>query len=189
MSQTSSKRRQSGYTMLELVMVISIVAILASIAIPSFQYVTSSNRVATEVNSLLGDVLFGRSEAVKEGQTVTVCSSTDGLTCSGSSHWEHGWIVFLDTNGDHAVQAGEAVIRSQPAFTSTDTFISGVAGVATLTYLTFNRLGYAPTGATTPTNVSLHDATSNTNWTRCLAVNPIGGAVTERYNFGTPPCT
>jgi type IV fimbrial biogenesis protein FimT len=186
MSQTSSKRRQSGYTMLELVMVISIVAILASIAVPSFQYVTNSNRVATEVNSLLGDVLFARSEAVKEGQTVTICSSTDGLICSASSHWEHGWIVFLDTNGDHVVQAGEAVIRSQPAFTSTDTFVSGVA---TLTYLTFNRLGYAPTSATTPINVSLHNATGNTNWIRCLAVNPIGGAVTERYNFGTPPCT
>jgi len=189
MSHMPCKRRHRGYTLLELLIVMSIVAILAMIAEPGFQYVTNSNRVATEVNSLLGDVLFARSEAVKEGQTVTICSSTDGQTCSGSIDWQNGWIVFLDTNGDHVVQApGEAVIRVQPQFTSTDTFVSTDAPTP-FTYLTFNRLGFAPTNETATINVSLHDATSNKNWTRCLAVNPIGGAVTERYNNGTPPCT
>ncbi len=186
MNGMPSKQRNFGYTMMELVMVMAIVAILASIAIPSFKYVTSSNRLSSEVNGLLGDLQFARSEAVKEGQTVTICSSLDGATCAASPDWQHGWIVFLDTNNNQQVDAGEAVIRIQPAFSGTDTFISGVAS---LTSVSFNRLGYAPTGSTTTINISLHDSTNNTNWTRCLAVNPIGFAVTERYGFGTPPCT
>jgi type IV fimbrial biogenesis protein FimT len=186
MSEMFSKRRNSGYTLMELVMVISIVAILATIALPSFKYVTVSNRISSEVNGLLGDMQFARSEAVKEGQTVTICSSADGATCSGSPNWQHGWIVFLDSNGDQKVEAGEAVVRAQSAFNSTDTFI---ATSATFSAVTFNRLGYGPTASSATINVDLHDSTNNPNWTRCLAVNPIGGVITERVGFGTPPCT
>jgi len=185
MSQMLSKRRNAGYNMMEVMMVVALVAVLATIAIPSFKYVTTSNRIASEVNGLLGDMQFARSEAVKEGQSVTVCISTDLATCAlnPQGNWALGWIVFLDTNGDKQVQpATEAVVRTQPAFSGTDTF----AAPATFNALTFNRLGYAPTAAT---NISLHDSTSNVNWTRCLAINPIGSVVTEKVGFGTLPCT
>jgi type IV fimbrial biogenesis protein FimT len=180
-----SNRRDSGYTMLELVMTVAIVAILGTIAIPGFKFVTSSNRVATEVNGLLGDIQFARSQAVKEGLSVTICTSTAPYTACTNTDWELGWIVFLDSNGDQAVNAGEVVVRTQPAFAGTDTFI---ATPNTFHALTFNRMGYAPTGLLTAINVTLHDSTSNTNWTRCVAINPIGSAVTERHGFGTPLC-
>jgi hypothetical protein len=89
--------------------------------------------------------------------------------------------VFLDSNGDKLVQAGEVVVRAQPAFSGTDTFLA----TATFNALTFNRLGYAPTAAT---NISLHDATNNANWTRCLGISPIGSVVTERKTYGNPVC-
>jgi type IV fimbrial biogenesis protein FimT len=183
MSQMPSKRRNAGYNMMEVMMVTALVAVLATIAIPSFKYVTTSNRIAGEVNGLLGDMQFARSEAVKEGQSVTVCISTNSLTCAGAvgGNWALGWIVFLDTNGNKQVDANEAVIRAQPAFSGTDTF----QAPATFNALTFNRLGYAPTAAT---NISLHDSTNNVNWTRCLAVGPIGSVLTEKKGFGTPIC-
>ena len=170
--------------MMELVMTMAIVVILGTLAIPGFKFVTSSNRVATEVNGLLGDIQFARSQAVKEGLSVTICTSTSGVACT-STDWELGWIVFLDSNGNQAVDAGEVVVRTQPAFAGTDTFI---ATPATFHALTFNRMGYAPTGLLTAINVTLHDSTSNTNWTRCVAINPIGSAVTERHGLGTPLC-
>jgi len=187
MSAMPSKRRESGYTIFELVITMSIVAILASIAVPGFKYVTSSNRIATEVNGLLGDLQFARSEAVKEGQPVTVCASASPYTsCSGSSNWATGWIVFLDTNGDGILQAGtEAVIRTQVAFNGSDTF---VATPAAFTGITYNRMGYAPTGLANAVNVTLHDSTSNTAWTRCVAINPIGSSVTEKHGAGAPVC-
>jgi type IV fimbrial biogenesis protein FimT len=179
-----SNRRDSGFTMMELVMTMAIVVILGTIAIPGFKFVTSSNRVATEVNGLLGDIQFARSQAVKEGLSVTICTSTSGTGCT-STDWELGWIVFLDSNGNQAVDAGEVVVRTQPAFAGTDTFI---ATPATFHALTFNRMGYAPTGLPTAINVTLHDSTANTSWTRCVAINPIGSTVTEKYGFGTPAC-
>jgi type IV fimbrial biogenesis protein FimT len=184
MSKELSRRRHSGYTMIELLMVIVIVAILSTIAIPSFRYVTNSNRIASEVNGLLGDLQFARSQAVKEGQTVTVCSSNNGTGCTNTA-WQLGWIVFLDTNGSKSVDAGEAIVRVQPALGGTDTFIATPGAFHAITY---NRMGYAPTGQATAINVTLHDSTANTNWTRCVAINPIGTAVTEKYGVGTPAC-
>jgi type IV fimbrial biogenesis protein FimT len=183
MSEMPSKR-DSGYTIFELVMTMAIVAILASIAVPGFRYVTNSNRIAGEVNGLLGDIQFARSQAVKEGLPVTICTSSDSANCT-STDWALGWIVFLDTNSNKAVDAGEAVIRTQPGFGGTDSF---VATPGTFHALTFNRMGYAPTGAASAINITLHDSTGNTNWTRCVAINTIGSTVTEKYGVGTPSC-
>jgi type IV fimbrial biogenesis protein FimT len=184
MSKELSRERASGFTMLELIMVVVIVGILAAIAVPGFRYVTNSNRIATEVNGLLGDLQFARSQAVKEGQMVTVCTSSTGTGCTTTA-WQLGWIVFLDTNFNKAVDAGEAIIRVQPAFGGTDTFI---ASTGTFHAITYNRMGYAPTGVANAINIKLHDSTSNTAWIRCVAINPIGSAVTEKYGVGTPAC-
>ncbi|MGO9513404.1 MAG: GspH/FimT family pseudopilin [Steroidobacteraceae bacterium] len=179
-------RRAAGFTLMELLMTIMIAGILLTIGVPSFRYVTNANRIASEVNGLLGDMQYARSESIKEGQTVTVCASTDSATCTGGNAWQSGWIVFLDSNGNQQVDVGEAIIRVQPAFHGTDTFI---ASAPTFTAITFNRMGYGQTGSAVPITVNLHDVTNTTAWTRCLAVTPIGTATTEKYDpAGIPPC-
>jgi type IV fimbrial biogenesis protein FimT len=187
------EKRSDGFTITELVVVMLIVGILAAVGTPTFKYVTTSNRIAGEVNGLLGDMQFARSLAIKQGEPVTVCTSIDGQTCAGATvnTWQGGWIVFLDSNNNQRVDAGEAILRVQPAFTGGDTF---VAGTATYSYATFNRMGYAPTGSNVIINISLHDSTNTTAWTRCLAVNPIGSVVTEKageqkFGTGTPACS
>ena len=170
-------------------MVMLIVGILAAIGTPSFKYVTTSNRISSEINGLLGDMQFARTEAIKEGQTVTICTSSAAVSyasCTGSNSWQLGWIVFLDSNGDQQVQpATEAILRVQPAFNGTDTLVSSVTYSAT----TFNRMGYAPTGQTSNITINLHDSTATPAWTRCLNITPIGYATTEQHGAGTPPCT
>ena len=114
----------AGFTVTELVMVMTIIGILAAIGLPSFKYVTTSNRISSEINGSSGDMQFARSQAIKQGLTVTVCSSSDGATCNtggAGNIWNTGWIVFLDSNGNQQVDPGEQVIRVQPAFNSTDT--------------------------------------------------------------------
>ena len=66
---------EAGLTLIELLIVITLMAILMGIGVPSYRYVTTSNRMSTEVNSLLGDLQYARSEAAREGQFVAVCAA------------------------------------------------------------------------------------------------------------------
>src|ERR1700730_3870717 len=90
----SGLTRASGVTLIELTMTMAIVAVLMAVAIPSFQYVTNANRISSEANALLGDMQFARGEAIKQGLTVTVCTSSNQTSCSGSANWQSGWIVY-----------------------------------------------------------------------------------------------
>jgi type IV fimbrial biogenesis protein FimT len=169
--------RVSGYTMVELIITVMVGSILLTIAIPTFFWVTNSNRIAAEINGLLGDMQFGRAEAVKEGQTVTVCVSSNGTSCASTNTWQSGWIVFSDVNGNAVVDPGDIILRVQTPFTSTDTFVASNAVSA----VTFNRDGYA-NGIANGTLIELHDKTNNHNWTRCLAINLVGLIATQTYN-------
>lgn len=164
--------RQSGFTMVEMIMTVAVGAILLTIGIPSFRYITNSNRIAAEVNGLLGDLQFARSEAIKEGVSVSVCVSSNGTTCAGTNTWQSGWIVMSSANN--------TVLRVQAPFSSTDTFVATNA-VGTVT---FNRDGYA-NGIANGTLVELHDSTNNHNWTRCLAITLSGLIASQTYNTTT----
>jgi len=159
-----------------MVTVMAIVAILMSIAIPSYRYVTNSNRIAAEVNALLGDMQYARAEAIKEGQTVTVCVSSSGTACLavGTSTWQSGWMVFSDVNNNQTVNAGDAVWRVQAPFTGSDTFVAN----NNISSVTFNREGFASANGNGLANgtalITLHAKTPNSASTRCLAVNMIG---------------
>jgi type IV fimbrial biogenesis protein FimT len=164
-----------GFTLIELTITIAIAAILMTMAVPSFRYVTNSNRIAGELNGLLGDLMFARAEAIKEGRTVTVCVSNDGATCANSTNWQSGWIVFSDPSDVGVVDPGETILRLQSPFSSTDTFQSSNA----LTAITFNREGYA-IGVANGTLITLHDATDTSAWTRCLSINLSGQMTSEQ---------
>ena len=179
--KTSDKRigmaalaKSSGFTMIEMLMTMAIAAVLLGLAVPSFRYVTNSNRIAGEINGLLGDLQLARAEAIKEGQTVTVCVSTTGTACTGGPAWQGGWIVFSDPTNTAVVGAG-GVLRVQKPFSGTDTF---TASPNTLTKVTFNREGYAA-GVANGTLITLHESTSTNAWTRCLTLNLVGQMTTE----------
>ncbi len=190
----------AGFNMFEMLAVIMIVGIMAAIGVPMFKYVTVSNRMSGEINSLLGDMQFARNEAVKEGQTVTVCASANPTasvpSCSGTTSWQSGWIVFSDPVNNQQLPTRAPVLRSQSAFTATDTLVADNNVQA----VTFNREGFANSGPPgtetqhTAVTITLHDATANAQWTRCLAINSASPTVagvpatgmlaTEKINIG-----
>ena len=182
-------KRSSGFTLLELVIVMVIVAILAAIAVPGFQYVTTSNRVSTEVNGLLGDMQYARNEALKEGLPITICASANPTatppSCSGSTSWQSGWIVFPDPNSTQNVVPTSPILRNQTPFSGNDTFDANFGVEA----VTFNREGFASSGAIgnvaaqLGVTITLHDATASAQWTRCLIIN--GAATANSGMLGT----
>ncbi len=160
----------SGFTLVELLVTMTIAAILLGITVPSFRYVTTSNRMSGEINTLLGDMQYARSEALKEGQTVTICRSSDGLACltspTAGTGWEKGWIIFSDPAANKTVP-GTGPLRVQKGFVGGDTlsFDKNISAV------TFNREGFAFQVLTlTAITATLHDKTNNTSKARCLAL-------------------
>lgn len=105
----SRKVRQRGFTLGETLTALAIVGVGLSLAVPSLQSLTSSNRQATAVNDLVATMHLARSEAVMRNRHVTVCTSTDGESC-GDEHWEQGWIAWVDDNGNGTREAAETLI-------------------------------------------------------------------------------
>lgn len=87
----ATREAVAGFTMIELMITIALVAIMISLAYPSFVSVVNSNRLAGATNDLVGDLQYARSEAIRRNTRVTACASSDGSTCSGSD-WSE-WIV------------------------------------------------------------------------------------------------
>jgi type IV fimbrial biogenesis protein FimT len=166
----NAKPKQSGVTLVELLAVISMVAILMAIGVPSYRYVTVSNRVSGEINSLLGDLQYARYEAVKEGLPVTVCpAAATASTCAGGTAWGSGWIVLSNAA---ATGGTAAVLRRQLPFgssNSTDTLVSSVAGS-----ILFNREGFASALSGTGVTFTLNDPTNTSSFKRCLQVGLSG---------------
>ncbi|HHI93919.1 MAG TPA: prepilin-type N-terminal cleavage/methylation domain-containing protein [Gammaproteobacteria bacterium] len=133
---------EAGFTLLELIITMAIAAILLTMAVPSFQTTIANNRLATQTNNLVTDINIARSEAVKRGTDVVLCSSADpnaaAPTCIGNGNaWTSGWIVFVngtgDTNPNQFATATDTLIKVSQAIGGTATILTAGA-LNTFTY-------------------------------------------------------
>ncbi len=100
------------------------------------------NRQTTEMNNFLTTLMIARSEAVKRHvNTVTVCTTTDGINCTAAGGWEQGWMVFDDVNGDLVAQQPE-LIRVYESLVNDGLTLRGNA-------LVTNTIRFSQTGMTT----------------------------------------
>jgi type IV fimbrial biogenesis protein FimT len=183
--------RQAGFTLMELLVTMAILAVLMVVGVPSYRFIMNSYRMSAEVNGLLGDVQFARAEAIKEGQWVSVCVSANGTTCSGTTTWASGWIVFPNNSTNTlTTPAAGTVLRVQNSFTGRvpDTLTPNQA----VSMISYNREGFATTGAGFPNTLfTLHESTANSAYTRCLWITPVGLAIVEspQKSISTATCT
>lgn len=101
----------AGFTLVELMIALAVLAILMMIAAPSFEMVRNSSRLAAQANELVSAIQLARSEAVRRGQRVVMCRSENGNACAGAGGNWAGWLVFADANGNGSVDAGEELLR------------------------------------------------------------------------------
>ncbi len=178
--------RQKGFTLIEMITVSTIVAILLAIGVPSFKYVGNQNRMSMEVNSLLADLQYARSEALREGKSVTTCVSTNGTTCTGGTAWARGWVVFSNPNAA-ANPPANSLLRVRTAFIGVvpDLFTANNAVSA----VTFNREGFATTAAGfVATKFLLTEQTGSASYTRCLLLSPVGVLTTQTRSASPGSC-
>lgn len=120
----SVQARISGFSVVELMTVIAILAIVAAFAVPGFQAVINNNRLASASNELTATLQAARIEAIRRGVRSVVCPSDDGETCTTGARWR-GFLAFEDDNGNGDFDAGERVQRSFVLSPPTEMWASG----------------------------------------------------------------
>jgi len=115
-----------GFTIPELIITLGVAAIILSTAVPSVSTTIKNNRLATQVNYIITDLHFARSEAAKRDVRVILCRSedpnADPPSCNEGSPqytWTGGYLVFADdgkaTNSIYDVGSDILLRRGQPA--------------------------------------------------------------------------
>lgn len=100
-------KREAGFTLMEVLVVLVIVGILVRYALPSYQILVHKSRLTEQTNALLTSLYTARSEAIKRSTSVTLCASSDQATCTGK--WNQGWIVFVPPKPSAPTTAPSAV--------------------------------------------------------------------------------
>jgi type IV fimbrial biogenesis protein FimT len=169
MLRATMKRKQGGFTLVELMFTIVVLAVLLSLGIPNFRDFLRNSRMTSAANDLLGDIHTARTEAIKRRVVVGVCASPDPLDANpacaapGATSFR-GWVVFVDdsdpnavlgTDGNGVIDAGETVLRRHALFDGTARSDAG--------FISFGEAGFARTvgGAQSASRIVLCDARGN----------------------------
>lgn len=107
------KKAQSGFTLLELMLVVTIAGLLLAFGVPAMGNFFRNARITSAANDVMAALHFTRSEAIKRRLPVTLCTSDDPLVSNpvcDDSVLLTGWIAFVDTNQNEQRDAGEAVL-------------------------------------------------------------------------------
>ena len=102
---------RKGFTVIELMVTLSITAILLSLGVPAFQDFSSRQRMNASISALHSDLLYGRSQAIYRNTQVVACPGSPSGGCTESTDWTVGWIIFGDSNTDRQHQDGEDLLR------------------------------------------------------------------------------
>ncbi|MCU7890556.1 MAG: GspH/FimT family pseudopilin [Candidatus Thiodiazotropha sp. (ex Ustalcina ferruginea)] len=90
--------KETGLTLIELVITVTILLTLISLGVPSFRNMTIKNQQRSEINSFVHHFHLARSLAITKETHHILCPSVDGETCLGTTDWSQGFILFEDRN-------------------------------------------------------------------------------------------
>jgi type IV fimbrial biogenesis protein FimT len=149
-------RKLRGFTMIELIVTMSVAAILAAIAVPSFVAMAQSQRRVAEVMDLVQALNNARSEATKQ-------NSTAGVALAANGSWGNGYGVCCTITG--------ATVETLTAIDSRSTLTADFAGAQPV-IVTFDSQGHQlpSTGTVVFTFCDKRGAASAT----AVEVNPLG---------------
>jgi type IV fimbrial biogenesis protein FimT len=181
---------QAGFTLLELMVTVSLSAIILTMAVPSFTITIQNNRVTTQINDFVSTLNLARTEAIKRGTRITVCKSPDASSCDTSaSGWEQGWIVFIDSDADETRDSGETILLTSEAMPA-GSILRGAPGSDVN-----NFVSYRASGKTTfplsggEVALLLCDSRNDDNVTKAITVAPTGRVSTVPVSSSSLSCS
>ncbi len=98
---SSATRQPQGFGLIELMVTISIAAILLAVALPSFRNTINGNRSSSQANDFVAAINLARNEAISRNRPVTICAASTSTgtpsACGAATDWNQGWMIFVDT--------------------------------------------------------------------------------------------
>jgi type IV fimbrial biogenesis protein FimT len=109
----SAYRSIRGLSLIELFITLTIAGVLLGIALPSFQQFRERQTYVATQHGLMAGFHHARTLAVTRGQPAAVCPTVDGQSCRIGGVWDHGWLIFVDSNRNGRRDEDEVVERMQ----------------------------------------------------------------------------
>jgi len=144
------KKRNRGFTLLELMVVIVLAAILFGVGIPSFTNFIRNARMTSAANDLIAAVHMTRAEAVKRRDVAVACSSANPMAASPACSQGTGWFVWADLNANLVADAGEPVLNQHDVLPPTMRTIPRDANGAVIPNTSWWYVAYADNGLAVP---------------------------------------
>lgn len=164
-----------GFTLLELLVTIAVVAILTVWAVPGFGNMIQESRRAAANNELITTLTYARTIAISRRVPVIVCKSTNATTStptcstSGTDYWDSGWFAYVDNNGNGSFDSGtDEVIRAH------ESLISGITLRGNTAFA--NQIAFSSAGITANGTFAICDKRGWPNGARAIDVK-LGGRV------------
>ena len=133
--------QQIGFTLLEMLVTVSITAILLAVGVPSYVTFIDNNRVTSQANDLLYSFNMARSEAIKRGAEVRLVSVA-------GSDWSDGWNLVADTNNDSDFDDAADILMQWEALNGDGSLAIAATNSPSNTYMAFtSRGGLSPSNA------------------------------------------
>ena len=108
-------RHSLGFTLIELMVAVSVLGVLLAIALPSFQPLIERWRVRQVGNALENSLYYARSEAMKRGGNITMekLGNTAGAcqNANTTQDWGCGWVICIDANNNGTCNATETKLQ------------------------------------------------------------------------------
>ena len=124
----SSALRMRGFSLIEVMVTVAILAILAALAGPSFQPLIDKWRVQQAIENMKTTIYYARSEGIKRGGRIGIQKNANGNDCTQAGtkeEWGCGWFVFVDSDGNNKWKAGEEILQTIPPPTKVNVMHNG----------------------------------------------------------------
>lgn len=170
-------RRDAGFTLVEAIASLAVLAILVTVGLPSFARLRERQQSATVISALVTHMQLARMAAVTYRDAAIMCPSGDMAACDAAGDWSLGWIVFVDRDGDRRPDPGDRILRGHGPVPR-GIVLKGTRGR--------QQLRYQPDGRSAGSNLTIHVCNRNGEKAGAVVVNNGGRPRIERPAPGTP---